>query len=82
MGSAWVSFDEGKRGSLEAGKLADLAVLSQDYMTEPVEQIGQNVSLLTMLGGKIVYAAGPYAHLEQKLPSQSPNERLSSTNLP
>jgi len=38
--------------------------------------------VLTMLGGKIVYAAGPYAPLEQKRPSQSPNERLSSTNLP
>jgi predicted amidohydrolase YtcJ len=82
MGSAWVSFDEGRRGSLETGKLADLAVLSQDYMTEPVEQIGQNVSLLTMVGGKIVYATGPYAHLEQKLPRQSANERLSSANLP
>lgn len=82
MGSAWVSFDEGKRGSLEAGKLADLAVLSQDYMTEPVEQIGQNVSLLTMLGGKIVYAAGPYARLEQKLPGRPLNERLSSSSLP
>ena len=82
MGSAWVSFDEGKRGSLETGKLADLAVLSQDYMTEPVEQIGQNASLLTMLGGKIVYAAGPYAHLEQKPQRQSANERLSSTKLP
>ena len=82
MGSAWVSFDEGKRGSLETGKLADLAVLSQDYMTEPVEKIGQNVSLLTMVGGKIVYGAGPYAHLEQKFQTQPVNEHLSSTRIP
>ena len=79
MGSAWVSFDEDRRGSLEAGKLADLAVLSQDYMTEPVEEIGQNASLLTMVGGRIVYAAGPFARLDQKPPA---NERLSSSNLP
>jgi predicted amidohydrolase YtcJ len=64
MGSAWFSHDEDERGSLEPGKLADLAVLSKDYMTTPVEQIGAIESVLTMLGGKIVYAAGPYAQLE------------------
>ena len=60
LGSAWFSFDEKQRGSLEIGKLADLAVLSKDYMTVPVEQIGGIESLLTMVGGKIVYAAAPY----------------------
>jgi predicted amidohydrolase YtcJ len=60
IGSAWFSFDEDKRGSLEVGKLADLAVLSKDYMTVPVEQIGGIESVLTMVGGKIVYAAGPF----------------------
>ena len=40
LGSAWFSHDDDKRGSLEAGKLADLAVLSKDYMTVPVDQIG------------------------------------------
>ena len=59
-GSAWVSHDERVRGSLEAGKLADLAVLSKDYMTVPVDQIGGIESLLTMVGGKVVYAAGPF----------------------
>jgi hypothetical protein len=61
IGSAWFSFDEGKRGSLEPGKMADLAVLSEDYMTVPLDQIESIESLLTMVGGKIVYAAGPYA---------------------
>jgi len=61
MGSAWFSFDEGTRGSLEVGKLADLAVLSEDYMTIPVDRIGALESVLTMVGGKVVYAAGPYA---------------------
>lgn len=64
VGSAWVSHDEGKRGSLEVGKLADLAVLSKDYMIVPVEQIGSVESLLTMVGGQIVYATGPYRQLE------------------
>jgi predicted amidohydrolase YtcJ len=60
LGSAWFSFDETRRGSLEIGKLADLAVLTKDYTTVPVDQIGGIESLLTMVGGKIVYAAGPY----------------------
>ena len=64
IGSAWFSFDEIKRGSLEPGKLADLAVLTKDYMTVQVSEIGGIESLLTMVGGKIVYAAGPYARLE------------------
>jgi hypothetical protein len=65
VGSAWFSRDENERGSLEPGKLADLAVLSKDYMTAPVEQVGGIESLLTMVGGKIVYAAGPFARLEE-----------------
>src|SRR3989442_5538312 len=60
MGSAWFSKDETKRGSLEVGKFADLAVLSKDYMTVPVDEIGTIESLLTMVGGKVVYAAGPF----------------------
>ena len=63
-GSAWVSHDEDVRGSLEVGKLADLAVLSKDYMTVPVDQIGDIESVLTMVGGRVVYAAGSYKALE------------------
>jgi predicted amidohydrolase YtcJ len=68
-GSAWVSHDERVRGSLEVGKLADLAVLSKDYMTVSVDQIGSIESVLTMVGGKVVYAAGPFISLE---PRQGP----------
>jgi predicted amidohydrolase YtcJ len=64
LGSSWFSFDENRRGSLETGKLADLAVLSQDYMTVPVGDIHNTESLLTMVGGRIVYAAGPFKSLE------------------
>jgi len=65
LGSAWFSFDESKRGSLDTGKLADLAVLSADYLTVPAEKIGSLESVLTMMGGKIVYASGPYAGLDK-----------------
>jgi predicted amidohydrolase YtcJ len=66
LGSAWFSFDDARRGSLEPGKLADLAVLSKDYLTVPVGEVGSIVSLLTMVGGRAVYAAGPYEALEEK----------------
>jgi len=64
LGSAWFSFDEDVRGSLEAGKLADLAVLSADYLTVPLDEIGNIESVLTLLGGEVVYAAGDFAALE------------------
>ena len=66
QGSAWFSFEENARGALAVGQLADLAVLSRDYLSVPIEKIGGTVSLLTMVGGRIVYADGPYAVLEEK----------------
>jgi predicted amidohydrolase YtcJ len=60
IGSAWVSFDEDTRGSLEVGKWADLAVLSSDYMTVPLNEIGRIESVLTMVGGRIVYSSAPF----------------------
>ena len=71
INAAWFSHDDDTRGSLEAGKLADLAVLSKDYMTVPIIQIGTIESLLTMVGGKIVYAAGPFRALEAQEAARS-----------
>jgi predicted amidohydrolase YtcJ len=65
LGSAWFSFDDDVRGSLEVGKLADLAVLSADYLTVPVDEVGNLESVLTLLGGKVVYAASEFAPLEK-----------------
>ena len=48
------------RGTLEPGKRADLAVLSADYMAVPVTDIGKIRSLLTLVGGKTVFAAKPF----------------------
>src|SRR5438477_2200802 len=61
--SAFMANDDDKRGTLEPGKLADLAVLSADYLTAPVKEIGRIRSVLTMVGGKIVYADAPFANL-------------------
>lgn len=65
VGSAWFTFDEGRKGSIEPGKLADLAVLNADYATVPDDQIRALESLLTIVGGRIVYAAGPYKQVEK-----------------
>ena len=66
QGSAWFSFEENDRGSLAVGKLADLAVLDRDYLGVPTDQIGGTVSLLTMVGGRIVYTDTPFAEYEDK----------------
>jgi predicted amidohydrolase YtcJ len=65
LGSAWFTEDEKRKGSIEAGKFADLAVLNGDYLTVPVERIPALESLLTMVGGRLVYAAGPFARFEK-----------------
>jgi predicted amidohydrolase YtcJ len=62
-GSAWFTSDERRKGSIEVGKLADLAVLNADYMTVPEDQIRAIVSLLTMVGGRVVYADRPFNQL-------------------
>ncbi len=63
LGSAWFAHAERERGSLSVGKLADFAVLSEDYLSVPVERIGALRSLLTIVGGRAVYAAAPFAGL-------------------
>ena len=63
VGSAWFSNEENKKGSIESGKLADFVVLSSDYFTIPEEEIKHIESLLTIVGGKIVYGAGTFKDL-------------------
>ena len=63
-GGAYVTAEEDKKGTLEAGKLADLAILSADYFSVPVDEIKDIESLLTLVGGKVVYGAGPYSSLD------------------
>lgn len=56
-GSAFAEFKEKEKGTLTVGKLADLAVLSQDIFTLPLNMLPATQSVLTMVGGKIFYTA-------------------------
>jgi predicted amidohydrolase YtcJ len=62
-GAAWFSFDDHHVGSFSEGKWADLAVLSEDYLTVLDQRIRKIESVLTLLGGKVVHAAGPFSNL-------------------
>jgi len=62
-GSAWFSGDQEKKGRIKPGQLADLAVLSKDYLSIPEEEIKSLESVLTIVGGKVVYANNEFASL-------------------
>jgi len=57
LGSAYASFEEDIKGSLQKGKLADIVVLSKDIFTVPVEEILKTEVVYTILGGKIIYSS-------------------------
>lgn len=59
INNAYASFEESIKGSLEPGKLADMAVLSEDILTCPADSIRGIKSLMTVLGGKIIYSGSP-----------------------
>ncbi|MDJ0837257.1 MAG: amidohydrolase [Acidobacteriota bacterium] len=75
-GSAWFSDEENRKGMLREGFLADLAVLSGDYTTIPEEDILTLQANLTMVAGRVVYAAGYFkAHdpgIAPPVPAWSP----------
>ncbi|MEB9629091.1 MULTISPECIES: amidohydrolase [Bacillus cereus group] len=72
-GSAWFSGDEGKKGTLAVGQFADIAVLSADYFTVPEEEIKDLESLLTIMGGQVVYGNDEFKNLSPELPPASPD---------
>ncbi|MHB8203226.1 MAG: amidohydrolase [Desulfomonilaceae bacterium] len=63
VGSSWFSSEEGKKGSIALGQLADLCVLSSDYFSIPEERIKRLESVLTIVGGRVVFAAGEFQRL-------------------
>ena len=73
LGSAYKSNEETVKGSLSVGHYADLAVLSQDYMAIADEAIKDLASVLTVVGGKIVYAVDEFASHDAPLPPVSPD---------
>ena len=64
----WFSNEEGKKGRIQVGQLADLIVPDRDYFSCPEDEIADTTSDLTIVGGKVVYAAGDFASLDQVTP--------------
>jgi hypothetical protein len=71
--NAWFSSEEGNRGAIMEGQLADLAVLSEDYFRVPDEAISKISSVLTLLGGKIVHGDAEYDDWAPPLPQPMPD---------
>jgi len=75
-GSAWFSSEQGKKGQIKVGQLADLTALSADFFSVDPEAIKWIESVLTVVDGKVVYGAGDFEPLGPKhipvLPDWSP----------
>lgn len=56
LGNAYLTFEENIKGSIEAGKLADLVVLTEDILTCPEKNIENMGIVMTIVGGKVVYS--------------------------
>ena len=68
-GSAWFSNEQNKKGDIEVGMLADLAVLDADYLTVDEELIKNIESVLTIVDGRIVYAKDDFSsHAPDDIP--------------
>ncbi|OFA07957.1 N-substituted formamide deformylase precursor [Janthinobacterium sp. HH107] len=80
-GSAWFSSEQGKKGRIQEGMLADLAVLSADFFSIDEEAIKSIESVLTIVGGKIVYGQAEFSHLAPPaipvLPDWSPVKNVA-----
>jgi predicted amidohydrolase YtcJ len=64
----WFSNEEGKKGRIQAGQLADLMVPDRDYFACGDDEISDITSNLTMVGGKVVYGTGEFAPLDKNGP--------------
>jgi predicted amidohydrolase YtcJ len=71
--NTWFSNEQGSRGAIKVGQMADLAVLSSDFFFIDEEEIRELNSVLTVLGGEVVHGDGPFRGLSPSLPPVSPN---------
>lgn len=69
----WFSNEEGKKGRIAVGQLADLAVLDRDYFSVPGDEIQDITAVLTAVGGRIVHGAGDFARLAPPMPPAMPD---------
>ena len=72
-GSAWFSNEDDRKGTLEVGRYADLAVLSDDYFRVDDDAIRGLESVLTIVGGSVVHGVEEYSDLAPSLPPVSPD---------
>lgn len=70
--NSWFSGEEGSKGQLDVGQLADFAVLTADYFEVPVEDIRHLASTLTVMDGRVVYADGDFHAIDLAPPSPLP----------
>jgi predicted amidohydrolase YtcJ len=73
QGSAYFSNEEKVKGALTVGQYADMIVTSKDYFSVSEEEIKDITSILTVVNGKIVYAADIFSQLDAPLPPVSPD---------
>lgn len=71
--NAWFSNEEGLKGQIKVGQYADAVLLSQDYFAIEDDDIRQLVSVLTVVGGKIVYGDDEFSSLSPTLPPAMPD---------
>jgi predicted amidohydrolase YtcJ len=64
----WFSNEEGTKGRIEAGQYADLIVPDRDYFSCAEHEIADITATLTLVGGKVVYAVGEFAGLDDAPP--------------
>jgi len=64
----WFSNEEGKKGRIEVGQFADLVVPDRDFFACAESEIADTTALLTLVGGKVVYAAGDFAAHDHSAP--------------
>ncbi|MDH0865481.1 amidohydrolase, partial [Mitsuaria sp. GD03876] len=64
----WFSNEQGNKGQIAAGQLADLIVPDRDFFGCPESEIADMSALLTMVGGKVVWGAGEFADLDEAPP--------------
>ena len=71
--NSWFSTEEGKKGQIKVGQLADLAVLDRDYFAVPEDEIQDIESVLTLLGGEPVHGGAEFSSLAPPLPPAMPD---------
>ena len=65
---SWFSNEEGRKGQIAVGQLADLIVPDRDFFACTEDEIAHTTSDLTIVGGRVVYGAGQFGHLDESAP--------------